>query len=247
MTTTMNFLSIQKIKEIYIPKPIKTNKGIEYYNLPCAFDIETTSTYSSKLDNIEKIAFMYVWQISINGNIIVGRTWDEFEECYNEIVKHFMLDEFKRLIIYVHNLSFEFQFIAHRFKWLKVFSLEKRKPVQAVTTDGVEFRCSYLLSGFSLENLGKQLQKYKVEKKVGSLDYSKIRHSKTPLTEEELEYCVDDVKVVTSYIKECIENDGDITKIPLTKTGYVRNYCRNQCFMKPHALIQVRSLRTIVT
>ena len=68
------------------------------------------------------------------------------------------------------------------------------------------------------------------EKLVGNLDYSKIRHSKTPLTDEELAYCINDVKVVMSYIQEKIEMDGDITRIPLTNTGYVRNYCRKECF-----------------
>lgn len=240
-----NSSNIERVKQLYIPKPIKTNKGIEYYNLPCAFDIETTSSYSNKLDNASKIAFMYIWQVSIDGEIFIGRTWEEFDELYHALVDHFMTDEMKRLVIYVHNLSFEFQFICKRFNWLKVFSLEKRKPVQAVTIEGIEFRCSYLLSGFSLENLGKQLQKHKVEKCVGGLDYSKVRHSKTPLSEKEIEYCVNDVKVVTSYIRECIENDGNITKIPLTKTGYVRNYCRNQCFTKPHAQTQAPNSRII--
>ena len=67
----------------------------------------------------------------------------------------------KRIIIYVHNLSFEFQFFRKLFNWEKVFSLEQRKPLQAITVEGIEFRCSYLLSGYSLANLSKQLNKYK--------------------------------------------------------------------------------------
>lgn len=238
--------NIDLIKNIQVPKTIKTNKQISYYNIPCAFDIETTSiTKSSTLDNEEKYAFMYIWQLSINGVKMYGRTWDEFLEVYQELVDHFQTHENRRLVIYVHNLSFEFQFIRKLLTWSKVFAMDKRKPIQAITIDGIEFRCSYILSGFSLAKLGDQLQRYKVSKKVGDLDYSKIRHSKTPLTEKELGYCFSDIEVVESYIRECIENEGDITRIPLTKTGYVRNYCRNRCFMKPRVVIPQKNFRLI--
>ena len=45
-----------------------------------------------------------------------------------------------------------------------------------------------------------------VEKMVGDLDYSKIRTHLTPLTETEMKYCENDIKVITAYIKEQIEN-----------------------------------------
>lgn len=205
---------------------IKTNKDIEFYNVPCAFDIETTSFYSEG----EKQAIMYEWTLGLNGGIIVGRTWDEFIFTYNKIVEKLGTHEEKRLIIYVHNLAFEFQFIRKRLEWDSVFAGESRKPIYARTVDGIELRCSYLLSGYSLAMVGSQLRKYPVQKAVGDLDYSLYRHSKTPLTDKEIGYCVDDVRVVMNYIRERIETDSDITKIPLTKTGYVRVYCRNACF-----------------
>jgi hypothetical protein len=74
------------------------------------------------------------------------------------------------------------------------------------------------------------LHKYPVKKLVGDLNYDLPRHSKTPLTKKEYEYCFNDVRVVMSFIQEKIELDGDITEIPLTNTGYVRKYCRKECF-----------------
>ena len=204
---------------------VKTNKRIEYYNVPCAFDIETTSFYEGE----EKRAIMYEWTLGLNGGVIIGRTWDEFMRVYTRIVEALTLWNDRRLIVYIHNEGFEFQFMRKRFEWTKVFSLNERKPVYAVTSEGMEFRCSYLLSGYSLAMLGKQLRKYPVEKMEGDLDYSLLRHSGTPLTPQELKYCENDVRVVMSYIQEEIERCGDITRIPLTKTGYVRNYCRNCC------------------
>ena len=212
----------------------ETKLMIRCYNLPAAFDIETTSLY---LDGEIKSAPMYVWQFGINGYVVIGRTWDEFENMLAAIIKTLDLAEDKRLVIYVHNLSFEFQYIRKHFEWEKVFASDSRKVIYAITKGryaGFEFRCSYFLSGYALAKLSDELQKYKVAKMVGDLDYSLLRHSGTPLTDQELKYCENDVRVVMAYIQERIEIDGNITtdKIPLTKTGYVRKYCRNACLFE---------------
>lgn len=225
-------------------------RKLYYYNIPAAFDIETTSFYRDatgtqysveqvqafdrlQAAGLEKCACMYVWQFGINGNVVIGRTWDEFVACMQTVAETLGLDvESRRLIVYVHNLSYEFQFIRRWFEWNKVFSIDLRKPIYAITTTGIEFRCSYLLSGYSLAKIGEQLQRYPVKKLTGDLDYSLIRHAATPLTYREIGYCVNDVKVVMSYIQETIENCKGITNVPLTKTGFVRKYCRKNCLYR---------------
>lgn len=208
-----------------------TNKKEKYFNVPCSFDIETSSFFrSTGNDEPQKTAIMYEWTFGIYGLVIIGREWNEFITMIEWLCDELKLNDKKRLIVYVHNLSYEFQFVRHWFEWEKVFSIDNRKPIYATTTRGVEFRCSYLLSGYSLAKLGDELRNYPVKKLVGALDYEKVRHSKTELTETELQYCVNDVKVVMSYIAEQIETAGSISRLPLTKTGYVRNYCRNSCF-----------------
>ena len=208
---------------------VKNPKRVEYINAPCSFDIETSSFYKGAKSENEKRAIMYEWTLDLNGGVIVGRTWDEFMTVYESLVKGLELNISKRLVVYVHNLGFEFQFIRKRFEWHSIFASTQRKPIYAVTVDGVEFRCSYILSGKSLAALGDSLRKYPVKKMVGDLDYTRVRHHLTPLTDAELTYCINDVLIVESYIRECIEQDGDITRIPLTKTGYVRRYCKNAC------------------
>lgn len=197
---------------------------MEYFTLPVAFDIETSSFY----ENDEKRAIMYEFTLSLNGQIIIGRHWSELLYTLERISEYYHLHKKRRLIIWVHNLSYEFQFIRTYFNWEKVFALDSRKVCYALTDTGIEFRCTYILSGRSLESVGHNLTKYRVSKKVGDLDYTKIRHSETQLTESELGYCINDVQVVCSYIQECIERDGGITLIPLTKTGYVRRYIKKQ-------------------
>lgn len=216
---------------------VKTNKKIEYYNIPAAFDIEV----SSFRQNDEKKAIMYIWQIGIYNLVTIGRSWAQLTALLNKIIQVLELSDTRRLIVYVHNLPYEFQFIRKRFEWQKVFLLSERKPVYAIK-DGIEFRCSLKLAGGkSLENVGKDLKRYRVQKAMGNLDYSILRTPLTPLNDKEMLYVENDIRVLLSYIQCKIEDDGDITKIPLTNTGYVRNYCRKECFTRwkrYHGLMQ---------
>lgn len=211
---------------------VRDNKRVEYYNVPAGFDIEVSSFYQGEKKPENKRGVMYIWQFGIFNLVTTGRTWKEFEVLISMVQKILSLNENRRLVVYVHNLPYEFQFIRKHFDWEEVFILTERKPVYA-TTGGIEFRCSLKLAGGkSLANVAKDLQKYKVEKAVGNLDYEQIRTPLTPLTEKELLYCENDIRVILCYIQEKIEQDGDITKIPLTNTGYVRNYCRKECYSR---------------
>lgn len=206
---------------------INTNKKITYLNIECAFDIET----SSMIINDEKFACSYIWQFGIGLNhVFYGRTWDELLNFLTNISSWLELNESKRLVIYVHNLGYEFQFMRKYFDWLNIFSIDERKPIKALCDLGIEFRDSYILSGYSLANTAKNLTKHKIKKLTGDLDYSLIRHTKTPLTEQELEYCKNDILIILAYINEQIEQYSDISKIPLTNTGRVRSYVRNNCY-----------------
>ena len=224
--------AIKQILNSHQPHWVKKD-GNYILNEAISFDIEVTSMYQNK----QKYAFMYVWMLDIFDCTIIGRTWQEFVSVLDTIVIHFNLANIKRrAIIYVHNLAYEFQFIRKWFKWYKVFSLSRRKPLYALTRTGIEFRCSYRLSGYKLEKIGEQMG---IEK-LGDFDYRKIRHSKTPLTPREYKYCIHDVKIVCAYIRQKMEEEGgNISLIPLTKTGYVRRYVRehtlrgkNRCFYK---------------
>ena len=178
-------------------------------------------------ENETKYSIMYCWQFAINGKVIFGRYWNEFLYLIDLIGQY--TDIHNRLICYVHSLSHEFQYIRTLMQWHKVFSIDTRKPIYAITESGIEFRCSYILTNYNLENLGKQLRKYDIKKLVGNLDYSLIRTPETLMSEEEIAYCINDVLVVSAYIQECILTEGKIANIPLTATGYCRRYCRKMC------------------
>ena len=232
------FLSTINTKDV-----IKSKDKI-YYNLAMSFDIETSSFYEDKNGVIytnddyrklkhtvkaDKKAIMYIWQFAIEDNVIIGRTWNDFLYFCKKLYDFLNLKE-RYIIVYVHNLSYEFQFICKWFNWVDIFADSERKPIKAMTDTHFIFKCSYRLSGYSLEVLANNLKSHNIKKMVGDLDYNLIRNSKTPISKEELKYCENDVLIVTSYIDEQINEFGNIEKIPLTQTGKVRRYVRKQCF-----------------
>ncbi len=217
---------LEKIASLDIPV-VTNNKKISYLNIPAAFDIEVSSFYQYG----EKRACMYIWQFGMLNWVTYGRTWKEYFAFIKVLKKVIGIDSTLILPVYIHNLAYEFQFFRKRIDWDKVFLLDERKPVYAIS-EGIEYRCSLKLSSKSLAKVGEDLVKYQEYKHVGDLDYQLIRHSKTPLTTEELGYCEADIRVLLAYIQEKIESDGDVTRIPMTNTGYVRNYCRKECFKK---------------
>lgn len=206
----------------------KRKQKTGYINIQCGFDIETSSTYTDKGD---KFAFMYLWTFGIDKSdyIVYGRTWDSFCFLLNCLHERYNLSENQRLIVYVHNLGFEFQFMRKYLTWVSVFSTDERKPIKALTELGIEFRDSYILSGLGLAKVAENLTSHKIKKLVGDLDYKLVRHSKTHVSDTELSYCNNDVEILLDYIAEQIEQYGNITKIPLTNTGRVRAYVRNKC------------------
>lgn len=198
------------------------------------FDIETTSyyllnnkvyagiTYNNLNEDQKEEAIpqscMYIWMFGIKDKVYYGRTWDEFVEFIEEL-EHNVSD---KKIIFVHNLSFEFQFLKSVFKVNNVFARKSHKVIRCELEDyNIEFRCSFTMSNCALASLPR-LYKLPVEKKVGDLDYSKLRTSITELTDKEMGYCEYDCLVVYYYILQELETYERIDKIPLTNTGHVR-------------------------
>lgn len=207
----------------------KTRKTkVEYLNVEAGFDIETSSV---EIDG-EKGSFMYIWMMGIGygKDVYYGRTWDEFKAFYNQVVEHFQLSIDRRMVVYIHNLSYEFQFMRHHFDWMDTFNLKVRKPLKVTTVDGVEFRDSFILSGYGLEKTGENLIHHNVVKLVGELDYKKVRHSTTLMTVQELAYCENDIKIITAYINEQLYIYKNMTKVPLTNTARVRNFVKDRVY-----------------
>ena len=156
---------------------------------------------------------------------IFGREWQDLYHFMNRIetwstnVKKF---------IYVHNLSFEFQFLRNIFTMKNVFSRKSRKLIKCEIEEfNFEFRCTYMMTNVSLEKLS-DIYSLPVKKLKGNLDYSLIRHSKSEITEKELQYCENDCLIIYEYIKKELDEYLTLKNIPLTSTGKVRKELKEQ-------------------
>lgn len=189
-------------------------------NCISCFDIETTA------DTISENAFMYAWMWSFDNNVVIGRTWDEFNK-FAAYIKTLMLsyktDTF--LPVYVHNLSYEFHFLRGICEIESAFATRKRKIIKAVL-HGCEFRCSFFLTHLSLAKLTK---KYNVKHAKTEMDYSEFRTSKTKIGTKDTTYMINDVIGLAESIRAQMAAWGDdLYSIPLTQTGYVRREVKNR-------------------
>lgn len=194
----------------------RKNDKRKYKDLFCAFDIETTN------DMELEQAYMYIWQFQIEDQTIIGRTWMEFKEFLRNCRMQLKQDEW--LMIYVHNLSFEFTWLKglYKFKPDEVFSIKSRKVLRCTMWDHFEIRCSYLLTNMNLDTFTKKMG---VTRKLSGeeFNYNKIRYPWTELTDRELQYCITDVMALVEALKVYFAIEGDnFYTIPFTSTGFVR-------------------------
>lgn len=193
---------------------IETSSGFLYK------DSDTLEPYLGKskkyYEDCKKFAICYVWQFSINDNVFWGRTLEDFKDFLQELEYY----EPHKKIVYIHNFSFEFQFLINVLQFDYVFARQARKPLFAEWST-YQFRCSYFLTNMSLAVWAEQ-RKLKVKKLVGDLDYTVLRTPKTKLTDTELAYCFNDVLVMYYGLLQYKEKYGHIIDIPFTQTGEVR-------------------------
>lgn len=202
-------------------KPAHNRSRYSYNAQICAFDIETTA-----LSDLEQ-SIMYIWQFAIEDYVIIGRTWEEFRKMVSWLNT---LSYNRKIITFVHNLSYEIQFLSgiFHFKNEDVFATESRKVLKA-NLGNIEFRCSYMLTNLGLK---KFTERYKVKHQKLSgdeFDYSKLRFPDTPLTDREIEYCVNDVVGLTEAIHALMDlNNDNVYTLPYTATGFVRRVCKDK-------------------
>lgn len=207
----------------YKEHKIVMGKRTDYIDLVSTFDIECY-TVDSKTEN--PYGFMYIWQFCLDDDVVMGRTWKDLLLFFKRLRRVLGFNYKTHLVTYIHNESYEFQFMKDFFQWDSVFAKDKRKPLKAVTKEGIEFRCSYYLSNMSLEAFCNYSPNCVHKKLSGqSYRYKKLRTPSTYMEDFELAYCYCDVKGLAESIKDMLADDT-LATIPMTSTGFVRRDCR---------------------
>lgn len=198
------------------------------------FDIEVTSAWLTPdgkvigyrkgkkeeyWNSLQPLSLCYIWMFGVNDTVYYGRELKEFYDLLKELPE-------MNMIIWVHNLSYEFHFLVNILNFKSVFAKTPHKPMKCVPSNFpyITFRCSYMLESLSLEKWGESIG---CEKKVGDLDYLKIRTPLTKMKRKELSYCERDCIVLYKGILKEVEAYGNVYNIPLTSTGKIRRVVKD--------------------
>lgn len=214
--------------------PPDKRKKITEYDFECddilTFDIEVSSAWinekgemrgyvkgknESYWNNMQPVCLCYIWQFGFNDTIYFGRDLHDFPKLLNKLPKN------AHFIIYIHNASYEFQFLLNILAPFKqVFARNAHKPIKFISEayPNIEFRCSYMLTRLSLDSWGKELG----FEKLHTLDYYEIRTPLTQLEQKEFDYAKRDCLVMYKGLLKYREKYNHVWNIPLTQTGEVR-------------------------
>lgn len=217
LLSDINFISFRQRNNVYYDNlamlDIEVTTAFLIDNELVPFDITKSEFFWA---DYTPYSLLYLWNICIDGQLFCGRCLDDL------LIFLTNLDEMLNgtFYIYIHNASYEFQFLRNILDDMTVFARKKRKPIK-FNWRHIEFRCSYMLTRLSLDAWACE-KNLSVQKLVGMYDYSKLRTPYTSLTALERDYGYYDVLVGVAGLEEYRERYKHVKDIPLTQTSCIR-------------------------
>lgn len=181
-----------------------------------SFDIETTKVNDT-------LTFMYGWQFGLDNIVIWGDTFEEVIILFDFLKEKLQYKKSQRLLVFVANLGYEWQFIRKYLNVTKAFLKEKREPIEIEHNDFIILK-ECLSWGGSLNKLAQDYTD--LIKLKGDLDYSIYRESYYDFTQEsEWQYIDFDVLTLTHFAiwyYDTFSDGYNMTK-PITIQSSIRN------------------------
>lgn len=221
---------------------VRKNKKTYYSDTIYTYDIEVTTLFEMDgkfkafdftkdkkfYQDVRKVSLPYVSQFSIDDDVYCFRDFYLFIDILQKIS-----DEKVTKIIWVHNLSYEFQFLLNLINkqgWTidKYIARGKRKIIFFTLREiNIEFRCTYALTNLSLYNASIEYQ-CENQKQIGKLDYNIARSPLTILTDDNLLYCEFDLRVMIDFLRYFKNEYKHLFNIPYTQTGELRRMLKDK-------------------
>lgn len=208
----------------------KKKSHIRYWYRPIFLDIETANNHDP--DDPK------TWVTSIccrfNLHTMFFRSIEKWIRWMQILIFLYSLNERDRMIVYIHNASYDLSYLIPYIQrdlpgYESKSGIVDNKKIIVYQQPPFEFRCTYLLTGKSLEVWGKDFD-VPHKKAIGLYDYNKVIYPDTELSEDEIKYIGNDVLCMEECFAKQLEFTGDtIATVPLTATGYVRRDLRNAC------------------
>lgn len=238
-------INFRPVKNIYIRKGQKNKDS--YYVIPYGFGFDTEFyTLKQRDDNghiVSAKSYIYIWQCIIDDKVFLCRDINLFPDFICEVRDKFDLSDKKRLIMLIANSSCEYQFIRNLVKIKNCFMMSEREILRFEIIDaGITVLDCNRIANSNLANIAKDY--CMTQKMVGDIDYKLPRNKLTPLTDTELQYCINDVVILSEYFNVlCDMYLKNGYEIPLTATGVVRKAVRELYYTDIHNKYLVQNLK----
>lgn len=221
----------EEINDCKITKVRKKN----FSSVPICFDTETTKAIGKDGNYHSAI---YIYQLQVGNLTLIFRVRDLLVKMFKEI-NYICADLNCSCYCAIANIKYEWSFLRKSFIDLS----EDYNP--GILLDNFDPLSPSLgkiilvdickMTNASLAKIGKDY--CGTHKLKGDLDYDKPRNSKTPLTQKEIAYCVNDVVVGAEFMAHIHQEYTEQGKpIPLTATGIPRSIMKEEAYRRiPHS------------
>lgn len=194
-----------------------------------AISLDTETSHNH--DELCPRGWVYQWAFKFDNIYVGGRRPSELLRALDKLLTFYKCDDKHKIVIYIHNASYDLTYL------VDIFIEHYGEPTNMLATDvnkyiSIEFekfivRDSWVLSNRSLDKWSKDLNTT-YRKAVGSIDYQFIRFQDSKLEPNDWYYQCSDVATLDDCVRQELKAGYTLQTIPLTSTGFVREYCRKQ-------------------
>ena len=201
----------------------KRKEKISYCKKFLCFDIETTHEHIS-----DDCDIIYTWHWSVmdsDYNYKTCSSWSNLYDYLHSQYQTFSTQGENRLIVYVHNLSYEMEAIIRNLEGHTMtggFYMDTHEPLYLIIDDVLAFRCSYKLTNKGLAACGEDVGLEKLE-----MNYKDIVKPGEKLPQDKEQYTYRDVEIMVAKIHQLEEQENKpFYEFPYTNTGFLRDELR---------------------